>query len=54
MAKVIYGQQNPGTRKSVVRDYYFGARPTGRRRSRTGNYYYEYRENRTDIKGTRL
>ena len=46
--------QVPGTRKSLARDASRQARLPGRRLSRTGNEYWETRENRSDKRGTRL
>ncbi len=52
LLKKSYGQT--GSRKSVEADIKRKAYPSGWRRSKTGNFYYEARKNRTDIPGTQL
>ena len=46
--------QTPKTRKSIVRDASRKARAPGLRLSKSGNKYWETRENRSDKKGSRL
>lgn len=41
-------------RSNLKRDKVRKAMPSGKRRSRTGNFYYEYRKNRTDKIGERV
>lgn len=54
-AKVVYSvSRQTGSRKSVVTDKKILAMPSGKRISKTGKPYYEYRKNRTDIPPTRL
>jgi hypothetical protein len=43
-----------GSRKSIQADISRKALPSGYRRSKTGNFYFEARKNRTDIPGTSL
>jgi len=43
-----------GVRKSVKRDKALDALPPGKRVSRTGRVYYEYRRNRSDMPGKRI
>jgi len=50
--KVVAKQS--GTRASIQRDRDLKALPPGKRVSRTGKIYYEYRKNRSDKKGTRI
>ena len=40
-----------GKRKSIKADRRIKALPPGKRQSKDGNIYYEYRRNRTDKKG---
>lgn len=40
-----------GKRKSIKKDRERKALPPGKRMSKTGNIYYEYRRNRTDKQG---
>ena len=44
-------RRQTGTRKSVNRDAARKAMPPGKRRSKSGKVYYEYRKNRTDLRG---
>jgi len=43
-----------GTRKSLSRDRARKALPPGKRISKSGKVYYEYRRNRSDLKGKRI
>jgi ferredoxin-fold anticodon binding domain-containing protein len=53
--KVIYSKKRQtGSRKSIVADKAILAMPSGKRISKTGKPYYEYRKNRTDIPPTRI
>lgn len=46
--------QVPKTRKDILRDAARGARAPGKRVSKTGNVYWETRENRSDMPRTNL
>jgi hypothetical protein len=53
--KVMHSStRQTGKRKSVKRDKALDALPPGKRISRTGRVYYEYRRNRTDAPGKRI
>ncbi len=50
--KVVYSKnRQTGSRKSLIADKKRKAMPSGKRISKSGKPYYEYRKNRTDIKG---
>lgn len=42
------------TKKAIKADLKRKAKHPGKRKSKSGNFYYESRPNRSDIKGTRL
>jgi len=50
--KVVYRQT--GSRKSISRDRLRKALAPGKRISRFGRIYYEYRKNRSDLPGKRV
>jgi len=43
-----------GQRKSIKKDRQLPAKLSGKRRSESGNIYWETRKNRTDLKGKRI
>jgi len=53
--KVVYSKQRQtGTRISLEADKKRKAMPAGKRISKNGKPYYEYRKNRTDFKGLNI
>jgi len=52
MKKKVYKQT--GKRRSIKADKNLKAKPPGKRKSASGEIYYETRRNRSDVKGTRL
>lgn len=51
--KNMYGVTQSG-KSNILLDESRTAKPPGRRRSKSGNIYYEYRMNRSDIPGGRV
>lgn len=49
--KVVYEKDRQTGKTNKKRDKVRKALPPGKRISKTGNQYYEYRKNRTDING---
>jgi len=53
--KVVYSKQRQtGKRIDINADKKRAALPSGKRISKNGKVYYEYRRNRTDIKGLKI
>jgi len=51
---IKYVPKQTGKRKSISLDKKRKAAAPGKRRSRSGRIYYEYRRNRTDLRGKRI
>jgi len=52
--KVIYARDTQHGKTDVYRDKRRSAMPSGKRLSKKGNFYFEYRRNRTDKKGGKI
>lgn len=52
--KVVYSKQKQTGTTNIKRDKKRDALPAGKRISKTGKVYYEFRKNRTDKRGSKI
>ena len=53
-SNLYFSDHQTGKIKSLKRDKLIKAKLPGKRKSKTGKIYYEYRKNRSDIAGKRI